>query len=51
MSTLKESQLNIHYNELPVYYCRSCLSLAIQIIGKPEDEDSLCIECNRTDIG
>lgn len=51
MSTLKESQLNSHYNEFPVYYCRSCLSLAIQIIGKPEDEDSLCIECNRTDIG
>lgn len=51
MSTLKEQQLNSHYNELPVYYCRSCLSLAIQIIGKPEDEDSLCVECNRTDIG
>lgn len=51
MSMLKEKQLNSPYNEVPIHYCKSCLSLAIQIIGKPEDGDSLCVECNRTDIG
>jgi hypothetical protein len=25
--------------------------LAIKIIGIPEDNDSVCIHCNRTDIG
>lgn len=50
MSMLKESQWNSQYNDRPVYYCSSCLSLAIQIIGNPEDNDSLCMYCNRTDI-
>lgn len=51
MSQLREEQWNSPYNEIPVHYCKSCLSLAIQIIGKPEDNDSVCIECNRTDVG
>ena len=50
MEHLKDSQLNSPYNEEPVYYCKSCLSLSIQIIGNPEDEDSVCTHCNRTDI-
>lgn len=50
MSTLKEKQLNNQYNDVPVYYCKSCLSLAIQIIGNPEENDSVCNYCNRTDI-
>ena len=51
MTALTESQLNSQYNEEPVYYCKSCLSLAIEIIGAPEDNDSVCTKCNRTDIG
>ena len=51
MHTLKDTQLNNPYNETPVHYCKSCLSLAIEIIGKPEDNDSVCTHCNRTDIG
>lgn len=51
MNVLKEDQLNNPRNKEPVYYCKSCLSLAIQIIGKEEDGDSLCTYCNRTDVG
>ena len=47
---LKESQLQSHYNDRPVYYCKNCLSLAIQVIGEREDNDSLCTHCNRTDV-
>lgn len=49
--SLKESQLNNPYNEEEVHYCKSCLSLSVKIIGRPEDEDSVCTKCNRTDIG
>ena len=51
MKPLREEQLNSPYNDEPVYYCKSCLSLCIEIIGNPEDEDSVCVRCNRTDIG
>lgn len=51
MKPLREEQLKSLYNDEPVFYCKSCLSLAIQIIGVPEDGDSVCIKCNRTDIG
>ena len=51
MKQLSQQSLDSPYNEEPVYYCKSCLSLAIQIIGEPEDEDSVCTHCNRTDIG
>lgn len=51
MKPLREEQLKSPYNDEPVFYCKSCLSLAIQIIGVPEDGDSVCIKCNRTDIG
>jgi hypothetical protein len=48
---LKESQWSSPYNDIPVYYCKSCLSLSIHVIGQREDNDSLCTHCNRTDIG
>ena len=51
MKPLKESQLNNPNNNEPVYYCKKCLSLHIQIIGQPEDDNSVCVKCNRTDIG
>ena len=51
MDSLREKQLNSPYNAEPVYYCKSCLSLAIQIIGNPEDDYSMCTHCNRTDMG
>ena len=50
MKQLKPQQLESPYNEEPVYYCKSCLSLAIQVIGNPEDDYSVCNHCNRTDI-
>lgn len=50
MKMLREEQQNSPYNDIPVYYCKSCLSLAIQIIGNVEDGDSVCLHCNRTDI-
>lgn len=50
MTHLKDSQIKSPYNEEEVYYCKDCLSLSIQIIGKPEDNDSVCTKCNRTDI-
>ena len=51
MSNLKDTQKSSPYNDEVVYYCKNCLSLYIQIIGNPEDNDSLCVKCNRTDIG
>lgn len=50
MKLQREGQIFNKYNEEPVYYCKSCLSLAVQIIGNPEDNDSVCNHCNRTDI-
>lgn len=51
MKELREQQLKSPYNDEPVYYCKSCLSLRIEIMGRPEDDESLCTNCNRTDIG
>lgn len=51
MSNLKKSQLNNPYNDDPVYYCKSCLSLHVLVVGEPEDDISVCGNCNRTDIG
>lgn len=48
--TLTEKQMNSPYNDEPVYYCTNCLSLHIQIVGDPENDDSLCLKCNRTDV-
>lgn len=44
MRNLRESQLKSPYNNEPVYYCRDCLSLAIEKWG----EGSFCSNCGRT---
>lgn len=51
MRELRESQVANPYNNEPVYYCKKCLSLAVQVIGNWEEEDSVCSICNRTDVG
>lgn len=35
------------YNQIPVYYCKHCLSLAIQSL--PDGTD-YCVKCGGTDI-
>lgn len=37
------------YNNIPVYYCKHCGSLAIMTI--PELPDDYCDKCGSTDIG
>ena len=43
----KEKQ---NYNEEPVFYCKSCLSLKIRSVPNMEDSE-FCDECSSTDIG
>lgn len=38
------------YNNIPVYYCKQCLSLNILNIPGTENSD-FCNNCNSTDIG
>lgn len=43
---------NIHkeqYNDEPVFYCRSCMSLKIKTVAIGSDLD-FCDECGSTDI-
>lgn len=44
-STLKEQ-----YNNIPVHYCKSCLSLKVKTVVVDSDLD-FCDECGSTDIG
>lgn len=37
------------YNQIPVYYCRKCLSLNIKSVGT-EEGCEFCDECGSTDI-
>lgn len=37
------------YNQEPVFYCKSCLSLAVKELE--EDSVDICIDCGRADIG
>lgn len=37
------------FNEIPVYYCRKCLSLKIRDVEHIEDSE-YCDECGSTDI-
>ena len=39
-----------NYNEEPVFYCKSCLSLKIRSVPNMEDSE-FCDECSSTDIG
>ena len=38
-----------NYNEEPVFYCKSCLSLKIRSVPNMEDSE-FCDECSSTDI-
>lgn len=44
-NTLKEQ-----YNNEPVFYCKSCLSLKVKTVVVDSDLD-YCDECGSTDIG
>lgn len=39
-----------NYNDEPVFYCKSCLSLKIKTVASGLDLD-YCDECGSTDIG
>nr|DAF16347.1 MAG TPA: hypothetical protein [Crassvirales sp.] len=41
---------DINYNDEPVFYCKSCLSLRIRAVPGLENAE-FCDECNSTDIG
>lgn len=38
------------YNDIPVFYCKDCLSLMIKTVAEDSDLD-YCDECGSTDIG
>lgn len=38
------------YNDIPVHYCKGCLSLKIKIVTESSDLD-YCDECGCTDTG
>ena len=41
---------DFNYNDIPVYYCKQCLSLKIKTIPHIMDMD-YCDDCNSTNIG
>lgn len=45
---LKKNIMAEEYDQVPVYYCRQCLSLRIKSINSYVD---YCDECGSTDIG
>lgn len=49
MSNLNTENQPNDYNEVPVLYCKHCLSLNIRNIPRMEDSD-YCDECGSTDI-
>lgn len=49
MSNLNISNQSDNYNEIPVLYCKHCLSLKIRNISAMEDSD-YCDDCGSTDI-
>lgn len=51
MKRLSKDSLNSKYNDDPVYYCKSCLSLWVEALDAfNPDEGSYCRKCGRTDI-
>ena len=50
MSNLNTENQPNDYNEVPVLYCKHCLSLKIRDIPRMEDSD-YCDECGSTNIG
>lgn len=49
MEELDKEQKKQEYNNIPVHFCKSCLSLNIRTTG--EDSASYCDICGYTDIG
>lgn len=45
----EQAQNNSPYNEEPVYYCKSCLSLRILGISK-DDDCNFCDDCGSVNI-
>ena len=45
-----EEPSNTEYNNVPVFYCKNCLSLKIRDVEHIEDSE-YCDECGSTDIG
>lgn len=46
---MSNSDKNYEYNNIPVYYCKQCLSLKIKTIPHIVDMD-YCDNCNSTNI-
>lgn len=52
MNILKREQIKEQteeYNDIPVLYCKRCLSLKIKAVASMKDSD-YCDECGSTDI-
>lgn len=45
-----KSKKSKSYNDIPVYYCRRCLSLKIKPIPLLNNKD-YCVECGSADVG
>lgn len=41
---------HINYNDIPVFYCKNCMSLKIKTVAIDSDLD-YCDECGSTNIG
>ena len=45
-----EDTNNTEYNDIPIFYCKNCLSLKIRDVEQIENSE-YCDECGSTDIG
>lgn len=50
MQKLNIEKQHSEYDDIPVLYCKQCLSLKIRNVQSIEDSD-YCDECSATDIG
>ena len=48
MGNLSKEKLH-EYNEVPIFYCKHCLSLKVRYVSSIEDSE-FCDECGSTDI-
>ena len=42
---------NETYNDIPIAYCKKCLSLKVKVLDRDNKEEDYCDECGSTDIG
>ena len=47
---MEDSKEKDYYNDIPVFYCKKCLSLKIRYVSGYENMD-YCDECGSTNIG